>query len=519
MQIKKQIKLDLRDYFEIETKLPNLTHLSHEDLVELSYRQANISHWKLDSAQRELSNFFINCKNPIVVGAVSRQTGKSFTASVTAFEFCLKNTNVQVKYCAADGKQALKAVRANMMGMIGECPKDLRPVWSQQLNGWRFKNGSILYIEGVDPGKVDALRGTPAHLIIVDEAAYISDLQYAINNVLFPMTTTTNGKILIISTPPKSKGHEFVEFVKLAKEANAYFELDIYTYLDKVKNDHAFFKSRIDEKRVELIRKTSLPAAFNKEYLLKYETDMDNAVIPEFTTDLKLKIVKDRLRPKNYQPYVAMDLAGIRDLNAIVFGYYDPNDDLIVIEDELQLEAKNTTTDILAKEISTIEKKLWGNAHGEVLVPVKRYCDINERIAIRDLQKTYKLKFNIVQKTMGENEGSGSKNYKEAAIMNLRTLLYNEVVVISPKCKHLIFHLENAVWNKAGNSFERSSVAGHYDFVDAAIYFARAIKRKKADMVLEPESMSNRMNLNRKSTENPTTVQLKKIFAPKIRRF
>lgn len=519
MQIKKQIKLDLREYFDIVNKLPNLAHLSHEDLVELSYRQGNISHWKLDSAQRELSNFFINCKNPIVIGAVSRQTGKTWVASVTAYEFCSKNPNVQVKYCAADGKQALKAVRANMMSMIGECPKDMRPTWSQQLNGWKFKNGSILYIEGVDPGKVDALRGTPAHLIIVDEAAFISDLQYAINNVLFPMTTTTNGKIIIISTPPKSKGHEFVEFVKIAKENNAYFELDIYTYLDKVKNDHPYFKSRIDEKRVELIRKSSLPAAFAKEYLLKYETDMDNAVIPEFTTDLKLKIVKDRQRPKIYHPYVAMDLAGIRDLNAIVFGYYDPADDLIVIEDELQLEAKNTTTDTLAKSIIEVEKRLWGNQHGEVLHPVKRYCDINERIAVRDLQKTYKLKFNIVQKTLGENEGSSSKNYKEAAIMNLRTLLYNETIIISPKCKNLIFHLENATWNKQGNSFERSTVAGHYDFVDAAIYFARAIKRKKLDIVSEPENMSNRMNLYRKPDEQPTTTVLKKIFAPKIRRF
>lgn len=518
MEIKKQIKLDLREYFNIETKHPNLVHLSHDDLVELSYRQANISHWKLDSAQREFNEFIIKAKEPIVVGAISRQTGKSFTASVLAFEFCLKNANVQVKYCAADGKQALKAVRGNMMGMIGECPKDLRPAWNQQLNGWRFKNGSILYIEGVDPGKVDALRGPPAHLIIIDEASFISELNYAVNNVLFPMTTTTNGKIIIISTPPKSKGHEFVDFVKQAKETNAYFELDIYTYLDKIKNDHITFRNRINPERVEIIKKKQLPSAFAKEYLLKYETDQDNAVVPEFTTDLKLKIIKDLPRPKTFHPYVAMDLAGIRDLNAVVFGYYDPINDLIIIEDELQLESKTTTTDVLAKSIIEIEKRLWGNAHGEILYPVKRYCDINERIAVRDLQKNYKLKFNIVQKKM-ENEGGNTKNYKEAAIMNLRTLLYNETIIISPRCRNLIFHLENAVWNKNRSSFERSQIAGHYDFVDAAIYFARAIKRQKLDIAEEPVSMSNRMNLYRKPDEQAATTALKKIFSPKIRRF
>ncbi len=506
MARKKQIQLNVKELLKIEERFPNLKDLTNEELIELLWRQGNLS-WKLDTAQKEVYEFFHNCKEDVVVCGVSRQTGKSFTATITGFEYCLKNPGVQVKYAAGDAKAALKAIRSNIMNLCAECPFDLKPSFDRQLGCWKFKNNSVLYLEGLDSGKADSLRGTPAHLIIVDEAAFISDLNYAIYSVLMPMTLTTEGKILIISTPPKSKGHEFMEFVKNGREAGSYFELDIYTYLEKVKNDHDFFRLRLPAERVEKIRKTTPPGIFAKEYLLKYETNMDDAVISEFDADLKARIVKPIARPELYYPYVAMDL-GMKDLTAVVFGYYDPIDDKIIIEDELQVDSKKLNTDYLAQEIKRIERELWGNIHGELTVPVKRYCDINEQIAVSDLYKRHGLKFIKSQ-----------KDDKAAAIENLRVLLYNEIILINPKCKNLIFHLENATWNKARTSFDRSSIAGHYDFVDAAIYFARAIKRKKIEGLERDVNTGNRFNVPGKSQENQTTTQLKKIFSPKIKRF
>lgn len=506
MARKKIVQLNIKELLKIEERFPNLKDLTNEELIELLWRQGNLS-WKLDSAQQELYHFFHNCKEDVVVEAVSRQTGKSYSATIIGFEYCLKNPSVQVKYAAGDAKAALKAIRANIMNLCAECPPDLKPTFDRQLACWKFKNNSVLYLEGLDSGKADSLRGTPAHLIIVDEAAFISDLNYAVYSVLMPMTLTTEGKILIISTPPKSKGHEFMDFVKAAKETSSYYELDVYSYLNKVSNDHEFFKSRLPFDRVEKIRKTTPPAIFAKEYLLKYETNMDDAVIPEFTPELKLNIVKEIRRPKLFQPYVAMDL-GMKDLTAVVFGYYDPIEDKLVIEDELQVDGKKLTTDYLAKEIIRIEKELWGNIHGEILTPVKRFCDINEQIAVKDLKLKYNLKFTV-----------SKKDDKDAALGDLRTLLYNEILLINPKCKNLIFHLENATWNKSRTSFDRSSVAGHYDFVDAAVYFVRAIKRKKLENVEHEIDTTNRMNLRPKVQENPATIALKKIFQPKIRRF
>jgi hypothetical protein len=203
-----------------------------------------------------------------------------------------------------------------------------------------------------------------------------------------------------------------------------------------------------------------------------------------------------------------MDQAGVRDLIAIVFGYYSPTEDKIVVENEIKLISKEANIRIIAEKINEMEKKLWADEFGDINVPVKRYCDINEQFMIRDLTKNHNLKFNTIEKTD-----------KKDAIGQLRAMLYNEVVIISPKCKETIFHLKNATWNKAGTSYERSTAAGHYDFVDAMVYFVRAIKRKKIEFTETEQYDGSRFQGIKKVTENQATTALKKIFTPKIKRF
>ncbi len=425
-----------------------------------------------------------------------------------AFEQCLKNPNYVVRYATGDAVNGLKIIQTNVLDFIHECPEDIKPKFQQKINAWKFPNGSLLYLVGIDGKKSNKARGGAAHLIIIDEAAFISNLKYVVESIFMPMTTTTNGRILIISTPPSSKGHEFVRFVEHTKDRDSYIEVDIYTYLEKVKNEHPFFRDRILPEQIEQIRADMLPETFAKEYLLKYETNLDDAVIPEFTKELKDKIIRDVKRPKLFHPYVAMDQAGVRDLVAIVFGYYDPIDDKIIVEGEIKLIAKEANTQIIAKCILEMEQKLWADEFGDINIPIKRYCDINEQFMIRELFKNYKLKFNVIEKAD-----------KKQMVDYLRTILYNETVIISPKCRDLLFHLENATWNSAGTSYVRSSAAGHYDFVDAMVYFVRAIKRKKLEAVEKQEYDQNRFQGIKKVNENNATTVLKKIFSPKIKRF
>ena len=490
-----------------ERGLTSLANMPDDDIRSMLYYQGDLT-WKLDIVQKSVYDFFVKSKEKIVVAAISRQTGKSFGAIVMAFEQCLKNPNYVVRYATGDAVNGLKIIQTNVLDFIHECPEDVKPKYQQKINAWKFPNGSLLYLVGIDGKKSNKARGGAAHLIIIDEAAFISNLKYVVESIFMPMTTTTNGRILIISTPPSSKGHEFVRFVEHTRDRNSYIEIDIYTYLEKVKNEHPFFRDRILPEQIEMIRRDMLPETFAKEYLLKYETNLDDAVIPEFTKELKEKIIKDVKRPKIFHPYVAMDQAGVRDLIAIVFGYYDPIDDKIIVEAEIKLVAKEANNQTIAKGILEMEQHLWADEFGEINIPIKRYCDINESFMIRELSRAYKLKFQVIEKTD-----------KKQAVDHLRTLLYNEVVIISPKCRDLAFHLENATWNTAGTSYVRSSAAGHYDFVDAMVYFVRAIKRKKLEFTEKQDYDQNRFQGAKKTTDSQATAALKKIFQVKIKRF
>jgi hypothetical protein len=499
-------ELDVRSLINYD-KYPALKDLTNDELVAFFWYQGNLS-WKLNSAQKELYNFFHKNKEKTTVISMTRQGGKSYFATITAFEYCLKNSNVQVKYAAGDAKTALKAIRSNIIALCAEAPKELRPTYDRILGCWKFKNNSLLYLEGLDSGKADSLRGTPAHLVIIDEAAFINDLNYALYSVLMPMTITTKGKVLIISTPPKSKGHDFATLVQEAEYSNSFYKLDAYSYIEMNKNDISFFKDIFTSTELEKLRLNAPKNVFNREYLCVFETNEEDAVVPEFL-EAKHKIVREWQRPGQFSAYVGMDL-GVKDLTAVVFGYYDFLNDKIIIEDELEIDGKKMNTDYLGKNIQRIEDELWGDLiTGLVIDQPKRVCDINEQVARIDLQRLYNLKFL-----------SAPKDDKDSAINMLRVLIENEKIIINPKCKKLIFHLENATWNKSRTSFERSKVAGHYDFVDALIYMLRVVKRNKNPFKAEASEYNHNVMFNgRKQPESTGTTIVKKIFNRKIRRF
>lgn len=61
-------------------------------------------------------------------------------------------------------------------------------------------------------------------------------------------------------------------------------------------------------------------------------------------------------------------------------------------------------------------------------------------------------------------------------------MLSNERILINPKCQTLLRHLKHCKWKdkSAKDDFARSSENdGHYDAVDALLYFVRAINYNK----------------------------------------
>ncbi len=419
--------------------------------------------FKLDSNQKELHNLFYNVKEKINVWLLSRRSGKSYTLLVLALEQCIKHPNSIVKYVAPTKMQLKTIIRPLMKKIVNDCPMDIAPEFKNNEYIYYFANGSEIQLAGSDSGHAEKLRGGDAHLVIIDEAGSVDDLDYIIKSILIPTTLTTRGKIVIAGTPAKMPDHPFVGYIERADAKGTLVKKTVYDNPRLTKQD-------IEELIEEVGGVNS--ADFKRELMCCLIKDPSLAVLPEFSEELEKEIVKEWNKPQFYDTYEAMDL-GYDDLTFLVFGYYDFRANKLIIEDELVFDFKEKDNHIakLSERILNKEKELWFNPlTNEIKEVSQRVSDI-DKIALSELYKTSngKLKFDITK-----------KDDKETAINNLRIMLASQKIIINPKCKTLISHLRNVKWRTTNDRkiFARSPDSGHYDGVDALLYLTRTINYK-----------------------------------------
>lgn len=408
----------------------------------------------LDANQKEIFKQYKTSKRKTHVTVLSRQSGKSYALLTIATQECITRPNITVCYVAPRLNQGKKIVRATFLEIFKTCPKELQPKYLTQESCWVFPNGSRLEVSGFNAGEIESLRGPKAHLIIVDECGFMSELKYGLRSVLYPKLNSTKGSMLLCSTLPKSAEHEYWDIVKKAEFDGTLIKRDIYACPRYTKED-------IDGFAEEVGGYDSVD--FKREYLNIMITDQESAVIPEATEEQMKILIGEQTRPAFYDAYVSMDI-GFRDFTAVLFGYYDFLKNKVVIEDEFVIKGNKVTTKLLADTIIDKEEELWNTVK-----PYLRYSDNNNLILLNELsQEPYKVHFIPT-----------AKDNKDAAISKLRLLVQSGNILISPKCKHLINHLKYATWNSKRSGFDRDQQNGHFDALDALIYFVRNVQYNK----------------------------------------
>jgi hypothetical protein len=418
-----------------------------------------ILHWILKPVQKDLYQSYIDCKEKIIVWNCSRRLGKSYTLCTIAIETCLKKSNALVKYCCAKQKDAKNIIRPLIREIIETCPPELKPEFKTQENAWVFPNGSRIELTGLDGGRAESVRGGSSDLGIIDEAGLVGDLPYIITSIILPTTATTKGKIILASTPPKSPTHPFI--TRYLNKARIEGNLVTKTIYDNPNIDKEELEKLIEESGgVDSVD-------FRREYLCEIIKDDNYAIVPEFNSDLKRRIVKEWDRAPFYDGYVAMDV-GMKDLTVVLFAWFDFINSKIIIEDEFVINGQKFNTNTLAdgikkKEEITFTDKLTG----EQRTPYLRISD-NNLIVIKDLWDLHGLRFLPTR-----------KDDADAALNKVRIMLQNEEIIINPRCTTLITHLEAGIWNKAKTSFDRSADNGHFDAVDSLKYLIRNVQTTK----------------------------------------
>lgn len=134
------------------------------------------------------------------------------------------------------------------------------------------RNESDLYFEFITGGvikfftgeRLDNLRGNKFHLVIIDEAAFVSDLESGWNEAIRPTLTDYKGRAIFISTP---RGKNFFKALYIRGQSDSDWKSFHFTSYDN---------PYIDSHEIDQARKELPEVVFNQEYLGKFADNSAN---------------------------------------------------------------------------------------------------------------------------------------------------------------------------------------------------------------------------------------------------
>lgn len=433
------------------------------------WRQGRPGDYLLDAGQREWKAAF-NATGPLAstVWNIGRQRGKTFDALVDAAETAQAIPNAILRYCAKTKDSAMGIVEPNMKALLEDCPKDMAPY----LDGttWRFPNGSTLIVFGTDAQSFAKGRGPKTHKLYLDECGFYQDLP-AVEAALLPSLQTTGGRALYLSTPAESLGHPYTQRIRSAM-ASGNYRHDTFWSNPRVNHEAVIREeaARRGETREVFLASTY----FRREYLAEVVTEESRAAFPSWNQELHKRVVDKWERPEFFDAYQSHDPGMTGDPHASLFGYFNPYDGRLYIEDELELHSAKFSVGGWAGEVKAKETHLYGvkSWNGTLLgstdfmravggmeqvpeflrasisesAPRQPYLRVGDNPGVcRDLTLDHKL---AVWPT--------DKHEKALEVSNANQLLFEGKVRIHSRCVRLIEQLYSTVWNKTRSAWERT---------------------------------------------------------------
>lgn len=461
------------------------------DFIKACWKKGVLK-YKLRSEQIPIYNAVwkaIKEKQPSYTVLCSRQIGKSYVDLLIGFEYAIRNPGSSIPFAipvAANYEemyiQSINHILSDVpqIEIIKDGKKDLipdpeiAPVHTPTKKTITFPNQSHIKISGVEGDNYISLRGGPAGVVFVDEAAFMTRLRRTVDDVLFPRTTTTGGTIIQSTTPPTEPDHDFIVYYKTDVEAG---RISTFTLLDSTLPDE--LKQRIIDKYKTKDHPLGITnPTFRREYMCEFVSDETKMIIPEWNDAIKepnqphpyvLAYPRDD-KYKYFHKYDGMDLGFSQDFTACLFGYYHFLNKQLIIEREFVDLGYKYTTETLSVKLKAIELEIWQEAQ-----PHLRVADCNNLQMIADLGVTYKMPWAVVRKTKTE---SGMPTETKQGILNgmvnkLRVMIGNGEIIIDPSCVHLIGCLQNGIWD--GTKFAHSPTYGHFDGLAALIYMVKVL--------------------------------------------
>lgn len=172
--------------------------------------------------------------------------------------------------------------------------------------------------------RLDNLRGRKFHLVIVDEASFIPDLENGWNNSIRPTLTDYKGKAVFLSTP-KGKNFFYSLFMKQGENDWASFKFTSY--------DNPFIDPQeIDDARMQLPE-----VVFEQEYMANPSENSANPFGNAF--------IRNCVKPISNHPVVAFGIDVAKSFDHTVIIGLDNNGNVAYF-DRFQMDWHNTKENI-----------------------------------------------------------------------------------------------------------------------------------------------------------------------------
>ena len=418
------------------------------------------------------------------VWMIGRQRGKSFAACILAFELCLRVPGAIVRYATLTGKSAKAIVLPTVAQLLEDCPSDVRPEVREADGLIRFRNGSTVTFAGTDNEQFDRLRGPRAHLVVIDEAGFVADLE-RVEGALLPQLTTTDGRALYLSTPPETPAHPFLARYQAARVNGVGVHATIHTnprlgpggVRAVIRREAA----RLGYTEEELQRSTY----WRREYLAEVVAEESRAALPSWDETARAECVVDVPRAKFWDGYVSVDL-GFGDPTFMIWAWHDVAGNRLVVEDEL--EVRGADVGQVADAMRAMELSLYGTTRFDgTLLGAREYLEaipdeylkacISERAPRQPYLRVGDNDPQVLASLIAEGVAilPTRKDDKAVQVDSLNQGIRQRRLVVHPRCVRLREQMATTLWNRSRTQWERTS-KDHGDAIDALVYLWRNVR-------------------------------------------
>ena len=237
----------------------------------------------------------------------ARQTGKTFILAARMIWYAAHNPGT-LSLIVAPGLRQSMILADKIHELLNRMPRHVRKALVEKAlrTVIRFRNGSQIVAL---PNSEHLLRGYTAHMVVLDEAAFFRNDETIFHNILIPMLATTDGTLIVSSTPWGKR----TVFYQLNQDPD--YEKIVVTWREAAKEGRYKPGFLRELEKMRILR----PEKFKMEFEAEFIEDVDSWL----TQDLLAKACSEELEyiPFEASPkgefYAGIDLAERVDYNVI----------------------------------------------------------------------------------------------------------------------------------------------------------------------------------------------------------